>query len=155
MKSRILHSWLARLIAIGVIALLAAACSPQDVKAYYQSIGHPITDSQAADQANAVNSYLDQQANLHRFDYALSDASLARLRACESGGNYGAVSASGTYRGAYQFSRQTWNGVAAAFFPTFGGLDPAAAAPDVQDAFTRALYTQRGRAPWPVCGARL
>jgi len=155
MKSRIMHSWLARLIAIGVIALLAAACSPQDVKAYYQSIGVSITDAQANAQANAVNAYQAQQAALHRFDYALSDDALARLRGCESGGNYGAVSPSGTYRGAYQFSQTTWNGVAAAFFPMFGGIDPASAGADVQDAFTRALYTERGRAPWPVCGARL
>jgi LysM repeat protein len=34
---------------------------------------------------------------------------LAAIRACESSGNYGAVSADGLYRGAYQFDRQTWS----------------------------------------------
>src|ERR671914_175423 len=51
------------------------------------------------------------------------------LRQCESGGNYGAVSASGQYRGAYQFDRQTWNGVASRHNPALVGTDPAAAAP--------------------------
>ncbi|MEL7208753.1 MAG: transglycosylase family protein [Actinomycetota bacterium] len=37
--------------------------------------------------------------------------SLASIRACESGGNYGAVSPNGQYRGAYQFDYQTWASV--------------------------------------------
>ena len=119
------------------------------------SIGQPITDAQAVEQSGAINTFTAEQSSLHRFDYALSDASLARLRNCESHGNYGAVSASGTYRGAYQFSRSTWNGVARANFPQYDGLDPAAAPADVQDAFARALYAQLGRSPWPVCGQRI
>ena len=150
-----MKSWIARILAIGAIALIASACSPQDIKAYYQSIGVTITDAEANDQANAVNKFAAEQQQLHRFDYALSDAALGRLRGCESGGNYAAVSASGSFRGAYQFSRSTWNGVAAANFPQYSGMDPAAAPADVQDAFTRALYLQRGRAPWPVCGQRI
>ena len=35
-------------------------------------------------------------------------AALERIAQCESGGNPTAVSASGTYRGKYQFSRATW-----------------------------------------------
>lgn len=72
----------------------------------------------------------------------------AALRRCESGGNYRAVSASGRYRGAYQFSRSTWAGV--------GGVgDPAAALPMEQDARARLLYFQRGSRPWPHCGKHL
>lgn len=78
-----------------------------------------------------------------------SDAALARLRACESGGNYQAVSRSGKYRGAYQFDRRTWASVKGA------GSDPAAASPAEQDAAARRLYASRGRSPWPVCGKRL
>jgi len=150
-----MKSWIARTLAIGALVLLAAACSPQDVMSYYQSIGVNISPADATQVATSANQYAQEQATLHRFDYALSDAALGRLRACESGGNYRAVSASGSYRGAYQFSRGTWNGVAAANFPQYQGMDPAAAPADVQDAFTRALYLQRGRAPWPVCGARI
>jgi len=68
-----------------------------------------------------------------------------RLRFCEATGNYGAVSPSGLYRGAYQFDRQTWM--------TMGGTgDPAAAPAPEQDARARALYQARGSQPWPVCG---
>lgn len=77
-----------------------------------------------------------------------SEAQWARLRQCESSGNYAAVSSSGTYRGAYQFDRRTW--------ATMGGSgDPAAAPPAEQDARAKALYASRGWRPWPVCGRHL
>lgn len=72
-------------------------------------------------------------------------ATLARIRNCESGGDYGAVSASGRYRGAYQFDRGTWGSVG-------GSGDPAAASPDEQDYRALILLRQRGTRPWPVCG---
>jgi hypothetical protein len=72
-------------------------------------------------------------------------ATLARIRRCESGGNYGAVSASGRYRGAYQFDRRTWAGVG-------GSGDPAAASAAEQDHRALLLLRQRGTRPWPVCG---
>ena len=76
-----------------------------------------------------------------------SDAQLAALRRCESGGNYRAVSPSGAYRGAYQFDRRTWRGVG-------GSGDPAAAHPLEQDHRARLLHSARGWSPWPVCGRR-
>lgn len=77
-----------------------------------------------------------------------SEAQWARLRQCESSGNYRAVSASGKYRGAYQFDQRTWNSV--------GGVgDPAAAAPREQDLRAKILYSRRGWRPWPVCGRHL
>jgi hypothetical protein len=79
----------------------------------------------------------------------------AALRRCESGGNYGAVSSSGTYRGAYQFSRSTWNSVASRSHPHLVGVDPAAAAPADQDAMAMALYRSSGSRPWPHCGKHL
>lgn len=92
------------------------------------------------------------EAEYHKYDSALSDASLARLRQCESGGNYNITSPGGAYRGAYQFSPSTWNAVAGRHFPALVGLDPAAAAPLHQDAMARALFMEMGRSPWPVCG---
>ena len=72
----------------------------------------------------------------------------ARLRTCESTDNYRAVSATGAYRGAYQFDFATWR--------TVGGTgDPAAAPPAEQDARARELYARRGDAPWPECGHHL
>ena len=79
----------------------------------------------------------------------------AALRRCESGGDYGAVSANGSYRGAYQFSRSTWNSVAARSRPHLVGVDPGAASPADQDAMALALYNSSGSSPWPHCGRHL
>lgn len=84
-----------------------------------------------------------------------SDAVLAALRGCESGGDYAAVSGGGAYRGAYQFAPSTWDSVASRWFAHLVGLDPAAAAPADQDAMARALFTERGWAPWPTCALGL
>lgn len=70
--------------------------------------------------------------------------SLDVIRQRESGGNYGAVSPSGRYRGAYQFDRQTWQSVG-------GSGDPAAASPEEQDARAAELMRRRGTQPWSVC----
>ncbi|MDQ2825669.1 MAG: transglycosylase family protein [Actinomycetota bacterium] len=70
---------------------------------------------------------------------------LAAIRACESSGNYGAVSADGLYGGAYQFDSQTWQSVG-------GSGDPATASPAEQDARAGQLLGQRGASPWPNCG---
>lgn len=69
---------------------------------------------------------------------------LAKIRHCESRGNYSIVSSSGKYRGAYQFDTRTWQGVG-------GSGDPAAASPAEQDYRALLLYRQRGRRPWPNC----
>ncbi|MBA3268514.1 MAG: transglycosylase family protein [Acidimicrobiia bacterium] len=70
---------------------------------------------------------------------------LASIRSCESGGDYGAVSSNGQYRGAYQFDSQTWQAVG-------GSGDPASASPAEQDARAAQLQSQRGSSPWPNCG---
>ncbi|UDY34841.1 transglycosylase family protein [Dermatobacter hominis] len=74
-------------------------------------------------------------------------AFLAKVRQCESGGDYTAVSSTGRYRGAYQFSVETWRGVG-------GSGDPAAAPPAEQDARALALLRLQGKRAWPVCGRR-
>jgi len=74
-------------------------------------------------------------------------AALAKLRACESGGNY-ANKNNSLYRGAYQFGYTTWGN-------RYGIYDPADASPAQQDAAARELYVRRGWQPWPVCGANL
>lgn len=72
-------------------------------------------------------------------------STLSAIAACESGGNPSAVSPSGQYRGKYQFDYGTWAGVG-------GHGDPAAASEAEQDMRAAMLYSQRGSAPWPVCG---
>lgn len=79
---------------------------------------------------------------------AAPDDAWARLRFCESSDDYGAISRSGRYRGAYQFDLPTWESVG-------GTGDPALATPAEQDARARELYARRGSAPWPICGRYL
>lgn len=74
-------------------------------------------------------------------------AALAKLRACEAGGNY-ANKRNPLYRGAYQFSYGTWGN-------KYGIYDPADATPAQQDQAARELYERRGWQPWPHCGASL
>jgi peptidoglycan hydrolase-like protein with peptidoglycan-binding domain len=77
-----------------------------------------------------------------------SDGTLERIAQCESGGDPTAVSADGTYRGKYQFDRETWR--------QMGGTgDPAAAPEAEQDRIAAKLLAARGTAPWPNCGAAL
>jgi hypothetical protein len=80
-----------------------------------------------------------------------NDPFLACTRAHESNsaGGYQAVSAGGTYRGAYQFDRGTWNSAARlANRPDLVGVDPAMAAPADQDLLAMALFHARGAQPW-------
>ena len=96
--------------------------------------------------------YLD---STEEFREVLSADELARLRQCESTDNYQAISPSGTYRGAYQFDQTTWDDVAGRHFEWLAGIDPIDADPWWQDAMTRALWSERGRQPWPICGKKV
>jgi hypothetical protein len=71
----------------------------------------------------------------------------ARLRMCESGGNYSTNTGNGFY-GAYQFDLGTWHGLG------YSGL-PSSASASTQDAAARTLQSERGWEPWPACSARL
>jgi hypothetical protein len=71
----------------------------------------------------------------------------ARLRQCESGGNYSINTGNGFY-GAYQFDLRTWHGLG------YSG-QPNNAAPATQDAAARELQAQRGWQPWPACSRKL
>jgi hypothetical protein len=70
---------------------------------------------------------------------------LESIAACESGGDPGAISADGTYRGKYQFDQGTWESVG-------GHGDPAAAPEAEQDYRAALLYSEAGSSPWPICG---
>lgn len=84
------------------------------------------------------------------------DVTLACIRQWESGGgvpgggDYEAVSPSGTYRGAHQWSQSTWDGVARRHRPDLVGVDPAGASPADQDEMAGHLLDERGLAPWPT-----
>jgi hypothetical protein len=70
----------------------------------------------------------------------------ARIRQCESHGNYSTNTGNGYY-GAYQYNDSTWGG--------YGGYQHASDAPaSVQDQKAKETYAKRGSQPWPVCGRR-
>lgn len=113
-------------VAAPVVRRPSRSASPAKSAAASSTAGLGVTPSSGAASADEV-------------------AFLARVRACESRGDYTIVSSTGRYRGAYQFSVETWRGVG-------GSGDPAAAPPAEQDARALALLRLQGRRAWPVCG---
>ncbi|HSH22995.1 MAG TPA: transglycosylase family protein [Acidimicrobiales bacterium] len=75
-----------------------------------------------------------------------TEENLARLRACESNGNYAATT--GQYFGAYQFLAPTWRSLG------HGGL-PHHAPPELQDEAARHLHAREGWGQWPRCSRHL
>ena len=70
----------------------------------------------------------------------------ARIRMCESSGNYRIIDGTGTHFGAYQFDQGTWNSV--------GGRNrPDQASPAEQDYRALYLYRLRGWQPWQCADA--
>ncbi len=75
---------------------------------------------------------------------AALDPRLEAIAQCESEGDPTAVSASGQYRGKYQFDMETWRSVG-------GKGDPAKASEAEQDRRATRLFKREGTAPWPNC----
>ncbi len=73
-----------------------------------------------------------------------TSSELEKIAACESSGNATAVSPSGTYRGKYQFSRETWRELG-------GSGDPASAPESEQDQMAAKLMQTQGPSAWPNC----
>jgi hypothetical protein len=78
---------------------------------------------------------------------AASASDFARLRMCESGGNY-AINTGNGYYGAYQFDLRTWRGLG------YSGR-PSDARPATQDVAAERLQAARGWQPWPACARKL
>ncbi len=77
------------------------------------------------------------------------DPFLACTRTRESGGDYGAVSPSGLYYGAYQFLPATWDATAVhAGRDDLVGVLPSRASEYDQDEIAWVLYQWQGTAPW-------
>ena len=91
----------------------------------------------------------------HPIPDGTTEAQWHALRQCESTQNYRAISSSGRYRGAYQFSIRTWDWVAGKHYPDLVGVDPIDAAPPDQDKMAYKLYEINGWNPWPTCKKRL
>lgn len=75
---------------------------------------------------------------------AADQAWLARVRACESGGNYAINTGNGFY-GAYQFTLSSWVAVGGSGYPHL-------ASPAEQDHRALRLRAIQGTGAWPNCG---
>jgi hypothetical protein len=73
-----------------------------------------------------------------------TSAELQKIASCESSGNPTAVSPGGTYRGKYQFSRETWRELG-------GSGEPASAPESEQDQMAAKLMATQGPSAWPNC----
>jgi hypothetical protein len=81
------------------------------------------------------------------------DPFLACVRQHESGGSYTVDNPNGSYHGAYQFSRSTWDATAQhAGRSDLVGVDPHEASVLDQDEMAWALYQWQGKAPWNGSG---
>lgn len=83
-----------------------------------------------------------------RFAGPVTDDVWAALARCESGGRPDAVSRSGKYHGAFQFSLATWHGVGMAGSPTEYPYE-------VQLEAAKRLQARSGWGQWPTCSRKL
>ena len=73
-----------------------------------------------------------------------SNPVLKRIAECESHGNPRSIGGGGVYRGAYQFTTQSWSSVG-------GRGDPAGAPMAEQTRRAALLLARSGSSPWPAC----
>lgn len=83
-----------------------------------------------------------------RYAGPVTDATFAALARCEAGGRADAVSRSGRYFGAFQFSLATWQSMGMTGRPIDHPYE-------VQLATAKRLQMRSGWGQWPVCSRRL
>ena len=133
-------------------AMLAAVQQQQQVLAQQQAFARQqalvaLRQQQAAAQAARQGAPLAVDVGSLVPTGSSMAQDLARLRECESGGDYQADTGNGYY-GAYQFALSTWQGLG------YSGL-PSAASPATQDQAAMRLEQFAGWGQWPVCSAML
>ena len=142
------------IMAMVFIAVLAS-CTATDVKMLMNELGISISDQEAIAIADGYNARLEEERQARQFlsfAAALHDEPFlvcTRAHESDTAGGYVAVSASGTYRGAYQFSQSTWNSTAShAGWGHLYAVDPITVGVFWQDAMAWHLYGWQGASPW-------
>jgi len=119
------------------------------MRTHVRSKAAPFTVLLSSATLLVVQSYLTApmaDAHVHRSAPPTAE-NFARLRQCESEGNYGAATRN-RYFGAYQFASRTWSSLG------FAG-QPHQAPPAVQDDAARRLQAKSGWGQWPGCSRKL
>lgn len=143
-----------RFIGAALIALLAAACTPEQVG---KVLGKPA--SEVTPQEMAVANAWEKMHNAPtpaddflRAAYALNQQPFlkcTRAHESDTAGGYLAYNGSGPYYGAYQFLQSTWDNTARhAGWIFLIGVDARRAGGFWQDMMAWHLYQWQGKGPW-------
>lgn len=123
---------------------LAAAISQEQALAAASASAAASAPAQAVPNASAPAPASSGTGSL-----PVLNAFLTCVVQAESSGDYKAVSPTGQYMGAFQFSQPTWNEAAQlAGLPQLIGVAPNDASPRDQDLLAIALYDADGEQPW-------
>lgn len=118
----------------------------KDLNKQIEELNKQLSAKKAAQAATIAAATLNTVQTAQAASGAATGDAWAKLRQCESGGNY-ANKNNPNYRGAYQFGFGTWQSVG-------GTGDPADASPAEQDMRAQMLFNQRGWQPWE-CAAKV
>ena len=141
-------------ISLGCRALPSASSTPSP-KVHLAAVAvaetlPPTTTTTALPPPTTVPPRASRAARVARPRYTgpINDDVFIRLSWCESGGRANAVSRSGKYRGAFQFSLATWHSMGMAG-------DPIDYPFEVQLETAKRLQARSGWGQWPTCARRM
>ena len=96
-------------------------------------------------QAGEAKDFWEFYSAIHNHPFLVC----TRAHESDMAGGYTAISSTGKYRGAYQFSQETWDSTAEhAGWWFLVGVHPATVNPFWQDLTAAVLYGWQGSAPW-------
>ncbi len=143
---------LAGYISLGCRALPNASSAPTSQKVHLAAAviaeTLPTTTTTIAPPPPTVPQRASRSVARPRYTGPITDDLFIRLSWCESGGRADAVSRSGKYLGAFQFSLATWHGIGMAGSPIDYPYD-------VQLEAAKRLQARSGWGQWPTCARKL
>ena len=139
-------------VSLGCRALPSASPTPSSQKIHLAAVVTPetlpTTTTTAPPPPTTVPPRASRAAVRPRYTGPITDDTFIRLSWCESGGRANAVSRSGKYRGAFQFSLATWHSMGMAG-------DPIDYPFEVQLDAAKRLQARSGWGQWPTCARTL
>lgn len=132
--------------------LMLSACTGARPEVAEVAATVTVVERVATTTSTVISTPPPPQASRHlvrpRYAGPINDDVFIRLSWCEAGGRPDAVSRSGKYFGAFQFSLATWHGI---------GMEgnPIDYPYDVQLEAAKRLQARSGWGQWPVCSRKL